>query len=1511
MRLYQVLACASAYLLLLVAAQDIECSKTRECYNKACCHVPEGETKGLCSYEPEHCEKSKGCVSNCNAKAECGTRAAAPGQKCPLQACCSKGGFCGTTRAFCEADAGCQSNCITEVPQPSCTGGHHIFNRRIAYYESWAADRDCDAWLPERIPARMLTHVIYSFALISEDHEIELGARDSGNTELIARTVALKNDNPHLKVYIGIGGWAFNNPPTQKRFSNTASTAENRKKFCKSLMNFMTEWAFDGVDIDWEYPVAEDRGGKPEDKDNFVKLIAECRMTFDESGKEYGLTFTIPRAYWYLRHFDIQGLLDAGADWANLMSYDLHGVWDKDSRSIGNSMAAHTNLTEIKFALDLLWRNNIEPADVVLGFGFYGCSFQASSPFCTEPGCEFVQGAQPGSCTNASGILSYAEIKAIQKYDVVETHYVEADAVNYMVYERAQWVSYDDAKTFSQKVDFAKSQCLGGLMIWAIDLDTYDHQALEGLLGRNRNIASDRTYNHQDFGRFTGEDCYVTECVSKKATCKPGYNVLEYVHDPVRKLTQGTKECDEGDWRLICCPSKAMPVSCEWTEHLEFLIGFCFYGYNCDEQSFSLMKDNYDNKEGSRICFPGKRDLCCLADNSNLNQCHWGTCAGDTSCGEGEILMTESGYGASKFYIQQLIVKYENCEWVSGKDGCTTEPPDCPKGKIMIAEKPNGWDGAKFYTCLNGLFVRYCCDVPYDHSDKWPVDPRKIFPNPQLDDVSWEYDEEFESNAEGQLAISASIFPTRTFMTELIFKQDDAFGLVLMDGAEDSFQGSFGNNWVFMEEDSDDTWNLKKRDWAEKRSLKFRNDTFDNEVEHFRVFCPHGSESELCTAIFKGRVEDTIIGMPPGIGAGPYAHIVRFEKSKNQSLSRRALRWRRRNSEQREDVVYDLVVDYDFASINGDGKGPVQFRVDFTNLVEYWDAVTTAFPEELKLRKRWFGTFKSWLSKVTDIEKEDKGAIDMRLTRSFNLFHFEDKCVRGNSITKVQADLDASMDMGLNARYAYYFHGHILPTPKTEEAFAYFGIQPVGNVVLRLSGEGSFQSTTKEIGIIKGLAFPGLSVKGLVRIGPELDVFGRMDTYLRISGEIEVGVSIMFKPAEVYFPQNAEGIAESHKPEPLSKGDVAAFAVKPDLNVRAQAEGQLSFTLTPMALFGIDILNGALMKGDLSLGLANTLTLGVSAEGWAGTGGAGAELCYWADYNYDFFIRGEMTLLNGRYDWGGEYSVMSNDDPLVLAKRTCKAFGDADEDPDTRVAVQANSEAFSSESGKDSIFPVSFGCELTEKDENDDSAYNDCWSSGEDTEGSRVAANANSVCYPRPSVFYNCHWFRQMTYTAASTGKSITFPGICDTISEGIKKYSTKAGWSSANWVALVHYKRSDGDANRDASCGRAKGAGRSSWKIKCKLDNRSVWKDPNIDIKQLTKASGEQSYSSCDEFPFNTSEEGGRGAVMKCVPQWQQDAQGTLQGYLPNIQEQYYVRRKCAAFAPSAIGHYLRVIWC
>jgi GH18 family chitinase len=100
------------------------------------------------------------------------------------------------------------------------------------------------------------------------------------------------------------------------------SSKENRDAFTASLLKFLDKWNFAGVDIDWEWPGASNRGGDPSTiKQNYVSLMTELRTAL---GKR-GLAVALPSQGEYLKQFDLKAL-EAQVDWFNVLTYDLHGV---------------------------------------------------------------------------------------------------------------------------------------------------------------------------------------------------------------------------------------------------------------------------------------------------------------------------------------------------------------------------------------------------------------------------------------------------------------------------------------------------------------------------------------------------------------------------------------------------------------------------------------------------------------------------------------------------------------------------------------------------------------------------------------------------------------------------------------------------------------------------------------------------------------------------------------------------------------------------------------------------------------------------------------------------------------------------------------------------------------------------------------------------------------------------------------------------------------------------------
>jgi chitinase len=102
---------------------------------------------------------------------------------------------------------------------------------------------------------------------------------DEPSGTLYSRFTALKDTRNGLQTWISVGGWSFTDPgPTRTAFSDMTSSSGNRQKFISGLIDFMDHYGFDGVDLDWEYPQADDRGGIMADTANYVSLVRSYEL---------------------------------------------------------------------------------------------------------------------------------------------------------------------------------------------------------------------------------------------------------------------------------------------------------------------------------------------------------------------------------------------------------------------------------------------------------------------------------------------------------------------------------------------------------------------------------------------------------------------------------------------------------------------------------------------------------------------------------------------------------------------------------------------------------------------------------------------------------------------------------------------------------------------------------------------------------------------------------------------------------------------------------------------------------------------------------------------------------------------------------------------------------------------------------------------------------------------------------------------------------------------------------
>lgn len=344
----------------------------------------------------------------------------------------------------------------------------------VCYLGSWANYRQGDGKFPfSSINPKLCTTIIYSFAVLKNgqiaSHDNYLDLPENYGLNGYAQILSLKKKNPHLKVLIAFGGWGDSEPP---KYSNMAANPATRKMFVDSVLPFLKKHGFDGLDMDWEFPVARD--GRPEDRQNFITLLEELRSVLKPQGllltaavsagkATTDLAYDVPR---------LHPLLDA----IHLMAYDFSGTW-KGATGMNAPLYAppganeDTKQSTVDFAVNYWISLGAPKEKLILGLGFYGRSFTLANPSQNGVNAPITGAGAPGPFTAEGGMLGFNEICLKLSQGWTEA-WDDASKCPY-AYQGNQWVGYDNQKSLSIKVDYLKEKGLGGAMIWAIDMDDF------------------------------------------------------------------------------------------------------------------------------------------------------------------------------------------------------------------------------------------------------------------------------------------------------------------------------------------------------------------------------------------------------------------------------------------------------------------------------------------------------------------------------------------------------------------------------------------------------------------------------------------------------------------------------------------------------------------------------------------------------------------------------------------------------------------------------------------------------------------------------------------------------------------------------------------------------------------------------------------------------------------------------------------------------------------------------
>ncbi|CAB3372894.1 Hypothetical predicted protein [Cloeon dipterum] len=348
----------------------------------------------------------------------------------------------------------------------------------VCYVSSWAAYRRAPGnFSLTDLDPTICTHLVYAFAgLNSTSSEIRSldpyrDLEDNYGLGWYRKLTVMKKQYPHLKVTIAIGGW--NEGSTN--YSRMAEDPQKRQIFIQSVIKFLDKFDFDGLDLDWEFPA--NRGGKPEDKENFVTLVKELRAAMPNKllTAAFGAGETIIKSAYNIR------ALSTHLDLMHIMAYDYHGTWEGKTGSNAplRTVDSHDPLS-ISYTIKLLKSLGAPARKIVLGVPMYGRTFLLKKPAVGEdqqvqPFGEATQerGFQ-GPYTGEDGFMGYNEIcKEVESPSTTwRLMWDETSKTPYAV-SGDKWISYDNERSVAEKAKFAIEEDLGGVMVWSIDTDDF------------------------------------------------------------------------------------------------------------------------------------------------------------------------------------------------------------------------------------------------------------------------------------------------------------------------------------------------------------------------------------------------------------------------------------------------------------------------------------------------------------------------------------------------------------------------------------------------------------------------------------------------------------------------------------------------------------------------------------------------------------------------------------------------------------------------------------------------------------------------------------------------------------------------------------------------------------------------------------------------------------------------------------------------------------------------------
>ncbi len=283
-------------------------------------------------------------------------------------------------------------------------------------------------------------YTIINYAFVQPQADGSIGAPDAAKLKNLVSSAHQSG----TKVMLSIGGWTWS-----YNFPTIAANASSRQKFSSACAGFISSYNLDGVDIDWEYPCA-DNGGTPADKVNFTLLMQSIRNAI--GGKLLSACFSPAQFKMdYIEWDKVSNILDM----LNMMTYDMTGSWDKiayHNSPLYPSDGGDPTLNINAVVNYLIVKYNVPRNKINIGAPFYGQGMIGVSELF-------------GTMGGGDGTPTYAAILGIKSN---YTEYWDAKAqVPYLLNANTKkYISFDNPRSMEAKGQWVVNNQTRGVIVW-------------------------------------------------------------------------------------------------------------------------------------------------------------------------------------------------------------------------------------------------------------------------------------------------------------------------------------------------------------------------------------------------------------------------------------------------------------------------------------------------------------------------------------------------------------------------------------------------------------------------------------------------------------------------------------------------------------------------------------------------------------------------------------------------------------------------------------------------------------------------------------------------------------------------------------------------------------------------------------------------------------------------------------------------------------------------------------